>query len=71
MSTDIKDVLKVAGAACQLADMVEEFIEFVESLGPHALEFLCQSDEFCALRDCMEDYVSLRNDCDVNLYADV
>jgi hypothetical protein len=59
------EVLQLAGAACKVADMAEELIEFIGSLGPDTLADLTNMDEFDEFCNAVEEYVDVRDTTDV------
>jgi len=59
------EVLQVGGAACKVADLAEELIELLESLGPDLLSRCTELDEFYEFRDAVESYLQVRDATDV------
>lgn len=61
----VNDMFRVAGEAVKVAQLAEEFIEFVMSLGPEMLERLTETYEFYDLREAVEEYVQVRDTTEV------
>jgi hypothetical protein len=63
---DAAELLKVAGAAVAVADLAEELIELLESLGPELLSDCTNLDEYCEFCTAVESYIDLRDKYEVN-----
>jgi len=63
----MSEVFQVGGAACRVADLAEDLIELLESLGPEILSRCTEMEEFCEFRQAVEEYVHLRETTDVAL----